>query len=128
MKWIKLTPTSTRNRNLDFLVKLPVLPNKFWFNKHSYSIVIHKPDEEGEPYYLATDHEDFLKSYDEYYRERFEVEVLETPASVPAGYSTLIEIGDNTSPSETANEGKSENSDDTEILEEQEETKRESVS
>lgn len=93
MKCIKITPTRTLNRDLDFLVKVPILPNRFWFEKHGYYICVHKPATEGEAYYIETNRDSFLKTYDEYYRNRFEVEHLETGYQVPSGHSVLVEYG-----------------------------------
>jgi len=92
MEYLKIKPDNTVHRDIDFLMKAPLLPNLYLTkDPHNFTLILYKPTEgdEWEPYILKTDCEHFLTSYRKYYEDRFEVTDLQT-TEIPASYEKFF--------------------------------------
>lgn len=91
MKVLKITPAQSLHRDIEFLMKIPLLPNLHRSKIKGETLQLYKPTigDEWSPYLLKTDSEYFLKSYRKYYENRFKVEELEGTA-IPEGYALFV--------------------------------------
>lgn len=64
-----------------FLAKAPLMPNRYLWEKKGYQIAIMQA-EDSDNLVLCSDNDAFTNRYLDYYRERFELEELE---SLPSG-------------------------------------------
>lgn len=60
-----------------FLAKAPLIPNRYLWDKKGYQMALFESDDES--LILCSDHEGFIKQYQSYYQERFDMEELAGP-------------------------------------------------
>ncbi len=111
MKCLQLK-TKSRIYSVDneFLAKAPLLPNRYLWEKNGHQIALFRQGE-GE-FLLCSDDDGFMKQYQKYYQERFELKELDSAANS----GELILGSWNQSPSlETEEADDSEMADDPEV-------------
>lgn len=72
-----------------YLAKLPMLPHRYLFEKMGKNIAIME-GEKDQPLLLLCDDEAFWDRYEEYYRQRFELEEMGEDFKVPAEYEVAF--------------------------------------
>ncbi len=107
MKGLEITITGkVHQRNIDLLLKAPLLPNQYLYKSHGVSLALYGRNED-DPYYLITDNDVFYNTYKPYYEQRFKVAEIDGNTRLPEGYMLMmgeVHSTDTTPPSQTQDE------------------------
>ncbi len=84
--WLHITVDRSLNRDIEFLLKLPLIPNRHLSELEEYTIALYRSNSKPQSYLLKTDSDVFFHSYRPYYEKRFKTELPDRFYQMPAGY------------------------------------------
>lgn len=95
MHWLEIkVRNQVVEKDNDFLVKAPLMPNKYLYRQREYILAVYKSETEDRTYYLQTDNDNFYDSYKKYYDHRFDTQEQESGFSLPSGFELLMGSAD----------------------------------